>query len=248
MAKIVVIKPKDNSPPPEEGLPPWMATFADMVTLLLCFFVLLLSFANTDLDKFKELLGSVKDAFGVKVERREADFMALTPSDVKRDEIKMDSNDKRLLGLVLRIKAMLDQDDATRKSSGVKAEKDGVLVNSSSASLFQPGSSKLRPGASKILDKVISILKDHNYNLVVRGHTDNSEIRSKKYPTNWELSSARAASALRYIVEKGGIAPKRLKAVGYADTQPLVKNNTPENRRKNRRLEFFYHKPARDYW
>lgn len=248
MAKIVVIKPKDNSPPPEEGLPPWMATFADMVTLLLCFFVLLLSFANNDLAKFKELLGSIRDAFGVKIERREADHLSLVPSDLERKEVKMDSNDKRLLGLVLQIKALLDQEEATRKSTGVKADRDGVLVNADSASLFKPGTAELNPGASKILDKVIEFLKEHNYNLVVRGHTDNSEKRTRKFPTNWELSSARAASALRYIIEKGGIAPKRLKAVGYADTQPLVKNDTAENRRKNRRLEFFYHKPARDSW
>ncbi len=248
MAKIVVLKPKDNSPPPEEGLPPWMATFADMVTLLLCFFVLLLSFANNDLAKFKELLGSIRGAFGVKIERKEADHLSLVPSDLERKEIKMDSNDKRLLGLVLRIKALLDQEDATSKSTGVKADHDGVLVNSESASLFEPGTATLKPGASKVLDRIIDILKEHNYNLVVRGHTDNSEQRSRKFPTNWELSSARAASALRYIIEKGGIEPKRLKAVGYADTQPLVKNDSPENRRKNRRLEFFYHKPARDEW
>ncbi|WP_320172026.1 OmpA family protein [Maridesulfovibrio sp.] len=248
MAKIVVIKPKDDSPPPEEGLPPWMATFADMVTLLLCFFVLLLSFANNDVAKFKELLGSIRDAFGVTVERREADNLALVPSDLKRKEIKMDSNDKRLLGLVLRIKALINEDDATRKSTGVKADQDGVLVSTDTASLFQPGTAQLKPGATKVLDKVISIMKDHNYNLVVRGHTDNQETPSRKYPTNWELSSARAASALRYIIEKGGIEPKRLKAVGYADTQPLVKNDTEENRRKNRRVEFYFHKPARDTW
>jgi len=193
-------------------------------------------------------LVQLKNAFGVKVERRVDDHLSLTPSDVARKEIKMDSNDKRLLGLVLRIKALLDQDDTTRKSSGVKADQDGVLVNSNTASLFSPGSATLKPEAKKILDKVISVLKDHNYNMVVRGHTDNSETRSKKFPTNWELSSARAASALRYIIEQGGIESKRLKAVGYADTQPLVKNDTPENRKKNRRLEFFYHKPARDSW
>lgn len=225
-----------------------MATFADMVTLLLCFFVLLLSFANNDLAKFKELLGSIREAFGVKVERKEADYLSLIPSDVERKEVKMDSNDKKLLGLVLRIKALLNEDDTTRKSTGVKADQDGALVTTDTASLFEPGTARLKPGADRVLDKVISILKEHNYNLVVRGHTDNIEKPSPKYPTNWELSAARAASALRYIIEKGGIAPKRLKAVGYADTQPLVKNDTPENRKKNRRLEFFYHKPARDSW
>ncbi|OEU70544.1 MAG: flagellar motor protein MotB [Desulfovibrio sp. S3730MH75] len=248
MAKIVILKPKDNSPPVDEGLPPWMATFADMVTLLLCFFVLLLSFASNDAEKFKELLGSVRDAFGVKVERKEADNLSLTPADLQRKEVKMDSNEKRLLGLVLRIKALLDEDNATRKSSGVNADQDGVTMSTDSASLFLPGTAKLKPGASKTLNKIISILKENNYNLVVRGHTDNSELSSAKYPSNWELSSARAASALRYITEHGGISTKRLKAVGYADTQPLVKNDTSANKKKNRRIEFFYHKPARDSW
>ncbi|SMF37545.1 OmpA family protein [Desulfovibrio gilichinskyi] len=248
MPKIVILKPKNNDPPPEEGLPPWMATFADMVTLLLCFFVLLLSFASNDAEKFKELLGSIQDAFGVTIERPEADFLALTPSDLERKEIKMDSNDKRLLGLVLHIKALLNEDAATRKSSGVNADRDGVLMSTDSASLFQPGTATLKPGAEKTLNKVISVLKENNYDLVVRGHTDNSETGSEKFPTNWELSSARAARALRYIAEHGDISTKRLKAVGYADTQPLVKNDTPANREKNRRIEFFYHKPAADSW
>lgn len=248
MAKVVIVKPKNDKPPQEEGLPPWMATFADMVTLLLCFFVLMLSFASNDVAKFKELLGSLEDAFGVSVKRKEADYLALTPSKLKRDEVKMDSNDKRLLGLVLRIKALLDEKEANRMSTGVNADKDGVVMKSDSAQLFLPGTSKLKPDAHKILDTVISVLKEHNYNLVVRGHTADTEAPSKKFPTNWELSSARAAAALEYIHQKGGINSKRLKAVGYADTRPLVKNDSKANRDKNRRMEFYFHKPAKDSW
>jgi chemotaxis protein MotB len=248
MAKVVIVKPKNDKPPEDEGLPPWMATFADMVTLLLCFFVLLLSFASNDVQKFKELLGSLQDAFGVSVQRKAADYLALTPSKLQRKEVKMDSNDKRLLGLILRIKTVLDEKEATRMSTGVDAEKDGVVMRADSAQLFIPGTCTLKPGAHKVLDSVISILKDHNYNLVVRGHTSDVEPHSIKFPTKWELSSARAAAALQYIHLKGRIDAKRLKAVGYADTRPLVKNNSEANRDKNRRVEFYFHKPARDSW
>lgn len=248
MAKVVIVKPKNNEPPAEEGLPPWMATFADMVTLLLCFFVLMLSFASNDVAKFKELLGSLQNAFGVSAKRKDADYLALTPSKLQRKDIKMDSDDKRLLGLVLRIKTVLDEKDANRMSTGVNAEKEGVVMRTDSAQLFIPGTSKMRPEAHKVLDTVISVLKDHNYNLVVRGHTSDIERPSKKFPTNWELSSARAAVALEYIHKKGKIDSKRLKAVGYADTRPLVKNNSQNNRAKNSRIEFYFHKPARDSW
>lgn len=248
MAKVVFIKQKNDSPPVEEGLPPWMATFADMVTLLLCFFVLLLSFASNDVQKFKELLGSLQDAFGVSVKRKAADYLALTPSKLERKEIKMDSDDKRLLGLVLRIKTVLNEKEANRVSTGVDAEKDGVVMRADSAQMFLPGSSQIRPSADKVLDSVITVLKDHNYNLVVRGHTSDVEPHSTRFPTNWELSSARAAAALEYIHKVGKIDSKRLKAVGYAETRPLVQNNSDANRAKNRRIEFFFHRPARDSW
>lgn len=82
----------------------------------------------------------------------------------------------------------------------------------------------------------------------MRGHTDDIPVRSAKYPSNWELSAARAAAALRYIVEKGGINPSRLKAVGYAGTRPLVPNTSEANRAINRRVEFYFHRPRVEGW
>lgn len=240
-------KKKSNEPPTEEGLPIWMATFADMMTLLLCFFVLLLSFAQQDVSKFKTLMGSIKEAFGIQIEREDAPFAAFSPSKYERKEVELEQNEKAVLGMVLQMKQLskkLDLDD----SMSITTEDDGVIMRVPNDEIFEPGSVELKPDADKYFASVLRILEDHNYNVVVRGNTDNSPAPGNIYPTNWELSSARAAAALRRIMEKGGISSGRLKAVGYADTLPLLPNTTQENRQANNRIEFFFHHPDKRSW
>ena len=90
----------------------------------------------------------------------------------------------------------------------------------------------------------VSLLKEHNFNLVVRGHSDNQAFKNNIFPSNWELTSSRAAACLRYVLEKGGIPATRLKAVGFADSQPLLPNNSAANQMVNRRMEFYFHRPS----
>jgi len=248
--KEVTRKPSDQKLK-DEGLPPWMATFADMVTLLLCFFVLLLSFAEQSEEKYRDALGSLKGAFGVKEVRAVSQDMSLfNTSSAAKDLVSNISHDERLLlGVVMRIKSLLEQEDEELKEgTGVTADRDGVIFSANSSTVFKSGSAELTPESSKILDKVIKVLKDYKLNLVVRGHTDDRPISTKKYPSNWELSAARSAVALDYILEKGKIEISRAKAVGYADTRPAVPNDSDENRIKNQRVEFYLHMPQRDAW
>lgn len=243
-------KPPEE-PPGDEGLPGWMATFADMVTLLLCFFVLLLSFAEQSEEKYRDALGSIKGAFGVKELRAISDDMAMfnTSSKAKDLTAKISHDERLLLGVIMRIKSLLEDEEVELKEgTGVTADRDGVIFSANSASMFKPGSAELSNKASRILDNVVRVLKDYKLHLVVRGHTDNRPISTKKYPSNWELSAARAAVALDYIVNEGDIEINRAKAVGYADTRPAAPNDTPENRAKNQRVEFYLHMPQRDAW
>ncbi|CCH47664.1 OmpA/MotB family protein [Pseudodesulfovibrio piezophilus] len=243
-------KPPEE-PPGDEGLPGWMATFADMVTLLLCFFVLLLSFAEQSEQKYRDALGSIKGAFGVKELRAVSDDMALfnTSSTTKELASKISQDERLLLGVIMRIKSLMEDEDVSLKEgTGVTADRDGVIFSANSSSLFDPGSAHLTGSAYKILDNVIKVLKDYKLNLVVRGHTDDRPISTKKFPSNWELSAARAAVALDYIVNRGGIEISRAKAVGYADTRPAAPNDSPQNRLKNQRVEFYLHMPQRDAW
>ncbi len=229
----------------EEGLPLWMATFSDLMTLLLCFFVLLLSFANMDIVKFKETVGSLKDAFGVQRKRDDFRQVALAPTQFERKELELKKEDRQIMEMVVSIKNSLDQN--SEEKIQVSPDDKGVLLRVDSGVLFASGSAKLKPGAEKILKHIVNILKKQNYNVVVRGHTDNIPIRSGVYPSNWELSAARAAATLRYLAGQG-ISTSRMKAVGYADTRPIVPNNTKANRGLNRRVEFYFHRPGVESW
>lgn len=239
---------KKVEPPTEEGLPPWMATFADMVTLLLCFFVLLLSFAQHDVNKFRTLMGSIKDAFGIQVKRPDAEHVAFSPTKYERKDVEMTQENKEILGLAVQIKSLIELDDKLKKVTDVATDERGVVIRVKNDFLFQPGSATLQEGAAPLFDDAIQLLKDYNFELTVRGHTDDQTYPSNLYPSNWELSSSRAAAVLRFMKENGGISASRLKAVGYADSQPLVPNNSEANRELNRRMELYFHRPGTKSW
>lgn len=228
----------------EEGAPAWMATFADLMSLLLTFFVLLLSFANMDIQKFQDMMGSVQDAFGVQKERGQDTYIAFSPTRYERKEIKLDKTSEAVMGLSMAVQSILTKDESLKKNVDLKPDDSGLLMRVRSGVMFAPGSASLKPGASDVLDKVITILKNYNFDLVVRGHTDDSTQTSSSYPSNWELSSARAAAAVRYILGNSSLSPFRLKAVGYADTRPLLPNINAANRAMNRRVEFYFRQPA----
>ncbi|OBQ45856.1 flagellar motor protein MotB [Halodesulfovibrio spirochaetisodalis] len=238
----------DNETPAEEGLPLWMATFADLVTLLLCFFVLLLSFAQQDANKFKTLAGSVKDAFGIQVKRKTANFAAFSPSKFERSDVKLEKEDQAILGMLLELKSYMLDDPSLQKVSTISADNEGLVLRVPVDSFFAPGSAKLKPGSEALLDSPIKILKEHTVNMVVRGHTSDIDRGNGSYPTNWELSSARAAALLRAIMKRSNLPSTRLKAVGYADSQPLLPNNSDQNRNMNDRMEFYFHRPQDKSW
>lgn len=239
---------KNTGPPAEEGAPGWIVTFADLMSLLLTFFILVLSFANMDIVRFRDMLGSIQDAFGVQVKRQDADYVAFSPTQFERKDIEISQENEQILSMVVQLRTILQDDETLQKSSGVEADDQGLVLRMDNAMLFAPGSAELKREAKGALDAAIKILRDYNMNLVIRGHTDDVPFRSAQYPSNWELSAARAAAALRYILEYGGFSPIRLRAVGYAGSRPLVPNNTEENRKRNNRVEFYYHSPDTVSW
>ncbi|UZP68184.1 OmpA family protein [Desulfovibrio mangrovi] len=241
-------KRKADEPPKQEGLPEWMATFADMVTLLLCFFVLLLSFAQQDANKFKTLMGSIKNAFGIQIKRPDAEFAAFSPSQFERKDVELKKDDQQILGMVVELKNIVFDDPNLKKTVKVSAEDQGVVMRFPVGTFFAPGSAELKLESAPLLDGAIKILKERNVNLVVRGHTNDIAPPAGMYPTNWELSSARAAALLREIMSRGDLSASRLKAVGYADSQPLLPNTSDPNRETNNRMELYLHKPEVKSW
>jgi len=229
-----------DCPPCEEGAPAWMATFADLATLLMTFFVLLLSFANMDVVKFRQMAGSVKDAFGTQVESpgtfEEKSDTAVTIQLSEEEDRTID-----MMQMGERIRKTVEEQGLEGKTE-IKVDDSGVILTVDGTFMFDGGSAKLKPEFEKFLAEIAKIIEEHDYPLAIEGHSDNIPIKSPIYPSNWELSSSRATAVLRYLIEKYNVPANRLMAVGYSDTRPLVPNNSPENRAKNRRVEFHFKK------
>jgi len=114
--------------------------------------------------------------------------------------------------------------------------KDGILLHIDSRLLFQAGAAGINPEAIPVLDKIAEILRSNQASVRIEGHTDNIPIHTAHYPSNWELSTARAVNVLRYFIENKKINPARFSAVGYGPTRPIASNDTPQGRAKNRRV------------
>lgn len=216
--------------PDDEGDPnAWMATFSDLLSLLLTFFVLIFAMKAMDKGKLEETLGFFRQG-GMGI-LRSGDKLPMTHPTIKPKMGKkgriLSANDLKDL---LKRKGIEDKIDAA-------FDDRGLVLSLSSAVLFDVGAAQLRPNAEGVLEKMAELIKDTTYFIQVEGHTDNIPISTKRYSSNWDLSIDRAGRVLRYMVEKGGFAPERLSVVGFADTRPLYPNNTPEHRAANRRVE-----------
>lgn len=219
----------------KEGAPEWMATFSDMMTLLMCFFVLLVSMSTFEINKYRDVNNSLKGALGVMV----------TPENViiKREVQlpKMSGDKQRRKRAATMAKRIREQIAEYKLQNNVNVElvKNGFGITLSAPLLFDKGSAKLKPSAKEFLSRLILMLSEmKGVTVRVEGHTDDTPIHSPIYPSNWELSAARAASVVRFFVENG-FDPNFIYAVGMGEYHPKVPNVSEENRAKNRRIEIF---------
>ncbi|MFU8858641.1 MAG: flagellar motor protein MotB [Deferrisomatales bacterium] len=233
----------------EHAVPAWTVTFADLALLLLTFFVLLLSFANLDAQKFRDMLGSVKDAFGVQKQTvgdasaRAAgaiDLSAHQGAGWRLDPAPGEAGHSPPMDQALTI--IRARFEGLGGGTEVLAGDEEVTVRLAGKLLFLAGSAELRPEAAEIMARVGDVLRQYVFDLYILGHTDAVPFETAQFPSNWELSSARAAAALRHLVAEGA-DPRRLVALGLADTRPIEPNTSPEGRARNRRVEFLFKSP-----
>jgi len=244
----------------EPGAPAWLATFADLMSLLMCFFVLLLSFSEMDLQKYKQVAGSMKMAFGVQrvvkadtiprgtsVIKQEfspgkpnpsvMEVMKQQTDDDSRDELRIDSPiPDKVQELLDMVEDRLSKEIADETLEIVVYE-NSVMIRVREADAFPSGSAKLQPGFEPVLDKLQSLFDESTGRIIVSGHTDDVPISTSNYPSNWVLSAARAASVVHYLSEIRMTDPARIEIRAFADTKPVAGNETPENRARNRRIE-----------
>ncbi|MEI2666632.1 flagellar motor protein MotS [Rossellomorea sp. LJF3] len=231
---------RPSSQPP--GAPKWMVTFSDLITLILVFFILLFSMSQIDIVKFR----TIADSFQ---QRQILEFYpSVIPFDNPSAEPEVESGEGReaeqdLNSLLSNIQSYLKENELTDVVVATRSERGVVLVLQEQA-LFASGEATVLPDAYPFLDKVGVLLSEIPNFVKVEGHTDNRPINTYRFPSNWELSSARASSVVRYLITTEDLDPKRFIAVGYGDTRPVAPNDKVENLQKNRRVEVIITDPA----
>lgn len=240
-----------NSPAP--GVPAWVVTFADLMSLMMTFFVLLFSFSSMDEQKYRQIVESLAAGFGAEVVKKatstpvtvgppailSSNFRQLTRSDVKPNATRsrtVDPEASRNQRLVTEVTESM-QPEIAAGMVAVEMQGNAVVIRFPEEIAFPPGSDALSAQVAPVLQRVAGSLAGTRGIIVVSGHTDDRPITSGRFRSNWELSTDRAVSVVQQLVEVGGIAPERVMAVGHAATRPLASNDSEENRARNRRVE-----------
>lgn len=219
---------------PKGGAPAWMATFADMSTLLLTFFILLLSFAEMDVIAFKAVLGSVNKALGV-ASKNPGALEGVTAQPISFDQDNAtEKSEQGLPDELIPIQRLIRNRNLDGAMKLIVTEKNIILRVHD---LFPAGSAELQPKDFAQLDIITALCRLYPQPVNVEAHTDDRPIRTTQFPSNWELSAHRAAAVARYLVRAGEIQPTRVKPAGYAEFSPLAPNDSEANRRENRRVD-----------
>ena len=213
----------------------WLCTFNDLVTLLMVFFVLIFTMGSGDVDKIEEMRQSVLRGLGLMDSkgmgssglikdsapvRRLSHPEEEDPSEVS-DEIKDHVSD---------MSSAMPWIDASITESGMTISLEGSVA-------FEPGAARINPRVFPALKGIGKLINKIPHTVRVEGHSDNIPISTPKFPSNWELSIARAVNVTKYLIAQAGVSPLRLSATGYGDSRPLLPNNTAEQRAQNRRVE-----------
>ncbi|MCP4688550.1 MAG: flagellar motor protein MotB [Desulfobacterales bacterium] len=215
--------------PPEGG---WEIIYTGFVLILLSFFIMLCSFSSMDEAKITPFVKSFSLAMNVMtggVKTDPGEVVIIEPADM------VDLEDD--LAKVFEDVNELVEKMGLRKQIHVLLSDRGLVIKLSNAAVFDVGKADIRAKGSPMLDKIASIIGPLPHVIRIEGHTDNVPIRTQKFPSNWELSTARAVSVLRYFMDAHHIPAKRLVAVGFGEFQPRRSNDTPEGRSVNRRVE-----------
>ncbi|WP_035186547.1 flagellar motor protein MotS [Alteribacter aurantiacus] len=230
----------------EKGAPKWMVTFSDLMTLILVFFILLFSMSVVDSQKFQALAESFQD-------RAIFDnFPSLIPAEHPSEDTEVNPNDlteieelmldldveedkEELDKLLQEVNEYLETHELQEEISASRDER-GVVLVLQEQTLFRSAQAEVLSGAKPFLDKVGTLLGEIPNIVKVEGHTDSRPINTSTFPSNWELSGARASSVIRHLTNDSDLDAGRFMAVGYGDTRPVVPNTTEENLRQNRRV------------
>ena len=217
----------------------WLLTYADLITLLMVFFVVLYSMSQADSTKFRRISASLQQAFNLDVLQGQAATSigdGMVQGSAPMDDLISNGEVPQVARLQTKIQAVLEG-GANSPDVTVGTDREGVVVRLSGSYLFDSGRAELKPNSLSVLDVIATELRLLPNDIRVDGHTDSNPIDSPRYATNWELSVARALAVTRYLSETDGVRAGRLIAAGFGEFRPLVPNDSREHRALNRRVE-----------
>lgn len=199
----------------------WVVSYADFVTMLLALFMIMYAVLRIDNQKLTEFQNKIQRTFegGQQIEnvtKYQANYNTTKPTNVE--------------------KLLKDNLSQSKSVKLIKSDK-GLVIRVNNKVLFDEGSASIKPEAEKTLNEIIQVLTKIDNPVIIEGHTDATPIKNAKYPSNWELSTARATNIISYIMKRGLISPKRLSAVGYGEYMPIANNTTSSGRIFNRRVD-----------
>jgi len=238
---------------PGAGTDRWLVSYADLVTLLLAFFTTLYAASTVDADRLEPLSTSLRQAFdppsphpGYGETRRPATGVDVAvhgrptlvpPVEILTGQSAMDALRRALDA------ALADAIAASRVE--VTQDVRGLVVSMPDEAAFPSGGTDVAPMALEVVDRVAGTVRGLANAIRIEGHTDDLPIRTTRYASNWELSTARAAAVVAYLIQTAGLEPTRLSAAGYGEFHPRVPNTSAENRARNRRIEIVVQEPPR---
>lgn len=239
---------KQSQDEPKKGAPAFMSTYGDMMTLLLTFFVLLFSMSTVDVAKFRALASSFEGGSGlleageviVQDESIIGNGIRQFPSKGVPTQSSQQGKEKA------EQKAMKDSIEKYLSSKkleekvGVEQHGDEIIIRFGDALLFDTGKADIKAGAIPVLDAVGTKIREYlntGYRIRLEGHTDNMPIKTEQFPSNWELSAARAIAVAKFFIYEMDFKPAKISTEGFGEHEPMADNATPEGRSMNRRVE-----------
>jgi len=233
----------------------WLVSYADFITLLFAVFVVLYAMGQTDKKKTEEVIASLQSSFGLATIGATAPKMNVIPSKpisimpslkpelsitpagrTGRGQARTRAEEKDFRQIKSSIEAYLVKQGAQNKVS-LNITRRGLIVSLKEAGFFDSGQSQIKPEAYELINTISEVMTQYNNPLRVEGHTDNVPISSAQFPSNWELSTARATNGLKYLIKHFEVDPDKISATGYAEFRPIADNASPDGRAKNRRVD-----------
>lgn len=217
----------------QPSVPRYLTTYGDMMTQIVVFFVLLMSFSSMKQEEFQRAMGSLQGAFGV----LPYDPALIIPDVVPIPQLS-NLQESEISESLVKLEDILSNEQLN-ESVRLQISDKGLSIIIDDAVMFAPGNAELKPKVYPILTRIAALARGWPNTIRIEGHTDNDPIKTAQFPSNWELSSARAMSVLHFFQDDAGFDPRNLSAIGKGEYQPIAPNDTPENKGKNRRIEIY---------